>query len=251
MTDWLELAGRELAAAPDRKAVSSVSAVGEMGAFKKSVLPKDGEKIKMSGGGTVKTDENSVSAVLTVGEANVFKKSESFRPHRQMVYAAEVPFGLSDDDLPLEDDDKTKAHTASPAKIAETPVLSILAVGDNGSVDQSCPDTLSEDENATAASSPTAQPSKNRKGPGEELPKLTKSLASDARDRAVRSWIIDHFRGAPLGRCIQCGETAGQGDPLFVMAAGDDVAGVHERCRALWWDRQEVLAREALGFGKP
>jgi hypothetical protein len=35
-----------------------------------------------------------------------------------------------------------------------------------------------------------------------------------------------------------------------VMAAGEDVADVHERCRALWWDRQEALAREALGFGK-
>ena len=212
MTDWLEVARRELAAAPDRKEVSSVSAVGEVGAF---------------------------------------KKSEAFRLHRQAVYDVEVPFGVSDDALPLEDDDNAKAHTASPAKIAETPVSSILAVGDNGSVDKSLPDDHSEDENATAASSPTAKPSKNRKGPGEELPKLTKSLASDWRDRAVRFWIIDHFRGAPLGRCIQCGETAGQGDPLYVMAAGDDVAGVHERCRALWWDRQEALAREALGFGKP
>jgi hypothetical protein len=125
-----------------------------------------------------------------------------------------------------------------------------LAVGDNGSVDKALPDAPSEDENATVASSQPAKPSKNRKGPGEELPKLTQSLASDWRDRAVRIWIIDHFRGAPLGRCIRCGEVAGKGDPLFVMAAGDDVAGVHERCRALWWDRQEARAREALGFGK-
>ena len=211
MTDWLELARRELAA-PGRKQVSSVSAVGEVGAF---------------------------------------KKSELFRLHRPAAYDVEVPFGVSDDALPLEDDDKTKAPTASPAKIAEIPVSSILAVGDNGSVDEPLPDAHSEDDNATVASSPTAKPAKNRKGPGEELPKLTNSLASDWRDRAVRVWIIDHFRGAPLGRCIQCGETAGQGDPLFAMAAGHDVAGIHERCRALWWDRQEALARQALGFGKP
>ena len=53
-----------------------------------------------------------------------------------------------------------------------------------------------------------------------------------------------------LGRCIQCGETAGQSDALYVIAAGDDVADVHERFRALWWDGQEALAREALGLGK-
>jgi len=35
------------------------------------------------------------------------------------------------------------------------------------------------------------------------------------------------------------------------MAAGEDAADIHERCRALWWDSQEALAREALGFGKP
>jgi hypothetical protein len=212
MTDWLEVARRELAAPLDRKEVSSVSSVGELGAF---------------------------------------KKSESFRLHRPAAYDVEVPLGVSDDALPLEDDDNAKAHTASPAKIAETPFSSILAVGDNGSVDESLPDDHSEDENAAVASPPTEKPSKNEKGPDEELPKLTKSLAADVRDRAVRVWIIDHFRGAPLGRCIQCGETAGQGYPLFVMAAGDDVAGVHERCRALWWDRQEALAREALGFGAP
>jgi hypothetical protein len=212
MTDRLEVARRELAPPLDRKEVSSVSAVGEVGAF---------------------------------------KKSESFPRHRRAAYDVEVPFGVCDDALPPEDGDNAKAQTARPAKIAENPVSSILAVGGNGSVDQSLPDDHSEDESTTAASSPTAKPSKSRKGPGEELPKLTKSLASDCRDRAVRGWIIDHFRGAPLGRCIQCGETAGPGDPLFVMAAGDDVAGVHERCRALWWDRQEALAREALGFGKP
>jgi hypothetical protein len=212
MTDWLEVACRELAPPVDRKEVSSVSAVGQVGAF---------------------------------------KKSESFRLHRPAAYDVEVPFGVSDDALPLEDEDKTKAHTASPAKIAETPFASILAVGDKGSVDKSLPDDHSEDEDATAASPPTARPAKNAKGPGEQPPKLTQSLASDWCDRAVRVWIIDHFRGAPLGRCIQCGETAGQGDPLFAMAAGHDVAGIHERCRALWWDRQEALARQALGFGKP
>jgi hypothetical protein len=211
MTDWLEVARRELAAATGRKEVSSVSAVGEVGAF---------------------------------------KKSQAFRLHRPAAYDVEVPFGVSDDALPLEDDDNAKAHTASPANIAESPVSSILAVGDTGAVDKSLPDDDSLEENAIAASPPTAKPSKNEKGPGEELPKLTKSSASDCRDRAVRSWIIDNFRGAPLGRCIQCGEPAGQGDPLFVMAAGEDVAGVHERCRATWWDRQETLAREALGFGQ-
>ena len=211
MTDWLEVARRELAVAPEGKEVSSVSAVGGVGAF---------------------------------------KKSEASQLHRQTVYAGEIPFGISDAALPLEDGDNAKAHTASPAKIAETTVSSILAVGDNGSVDKSLPDDHLENENATVASSPTAKPSKNRKGPGEELPKLTKSLASDWRDRAVRLWIIDHFRGAPLGRCIQCGEAAGQSDALYVMAAGDDAAGVHERCRALWWDGQEALAREALGFGQ-
>ena len=41
--------------------------------------------------------------------------------------------------LPLEDDDKPKAHTTSAAKIAETPVSSILAVGDKGYFDQSLP----------------------------------------------------------------------------------------------------------------
>jgi hypothetical protein len=212
MTDWLEVAHRELAATPDRKEVSSVSAVGEVGAF---------------------------------------KKSEAFRLYRRTVSDVEIPFGVSDETLPVEDDDEPKARTASAAKIAETPVSSILAVGDNGAVDRSLPDGDSVEENGIAASSPTAKPPKNRKGPGEELPKLTKSLASDERDRAVRSWIIDHFRGAPLGRCIQCGEPAGQGDSLFVMAAGDDVASVHERCRTLWWDRQEALAREALGFERP
>ena len=125
-----------------------------------------------------------------------------------------------------------------------------MAVGDNGLVDKSLPDDHSENVNAAVVSPPTSKPSKSRKGPGEELPKLTESLSSDGRDRAVRVWIVDHFRGAPLGRCIQCGEPAGQGDLLFVMAAGDDVAGVHERCRALWWDGQEALAREALGFGQ-
>jgi hypothetical protein len=212
MTDWLEVARWELAAALDLKDVSSVSAVGGVGAF---------------------------------------KKSESFRLHRPATYDGEVPFSVSDDALPLEDDDNAKAHIASPAKIAETLVSSILAAGDKGSVDKSLLDDHSENEGATAATSPTARPSKSRKGPGEELPKLTNSLAGDSRDRAVRVWIIDHFRGAPLGHCIQCGETAGPGDPLLVMAAGDDVAGVHERCRALWWDSQEALAREALGFGKP
>jgi hypothetical protein len=190
MTDWLEVARRELPVA-DRK-VSSVSAVGE---------------------------------------GRAFKESTAMRPHPPTADDVDVPFGVSDGVLPLEGHDRTKAHTARPAKNAETPLSSILAVGDNERVDQLLPDDHAENENATAASSPTAKPSKNTKGPGEELPKLTKSLAGDARDRAVRSWIIDHFRGAPLGRCIQCGETAGQGDPLFVMAAGDDVAGVHERCR--------------------
>ena len=212
MTDWLEVARCELAAAPDREEVSSVSAVGGVGAF---------------------------------------KKSEAFRLHRQTVYAAEVPFGISDDPLPLEDDDRPKAHEASPAKIAETTVSSILAVGDNGSVDKVLPDAPSEDENATVVSPPTSKAPKTEIGPGEEPPKLTKSLAADWCDRAVLAWIIDHFRGAPPGRCIQCGEAAGQSDPLYVIAACDDVAGVHERCRALWWDRQEALAREALGLGKP
>ena len=185
MTDWLEVARRELAAAPDRKEVSSVSAVGEVGAF---------------------------------------KKSEAFRLHRHTAYDVEVPFGVSDEALPLEDDDNAKAHTASPAKIAETPVSSILAVGDNGSVDKSLPDDHSENENATVVSPPTSKPSKNEKGPGEELPKLTKSLASDWRDRAVRSWIIDHFRGAPLGRCIQCGEAGWPGRPALCDGRG-------RRCR--------------------
>jgi hypothetical protein len=211
MTDWLEVARRELGLAPARQEVSSVSAVGEVGAF---------------------------------------KKSESFPLRRPAAYDVEVPFGVSDDALPLEGDDNAKAHTASPAKTAETTVSSILAVGDNGFLDESLSDDRLENENATVTTSPMAEPSKNRKGPGEELPKLTKSLASDGRDRAVRLWIIDHFRGAPLGRCIQCGEPADQGDPLYVMAAGDDVAGIHERCRALWWGSQEALAREALGFGQ-
>jgi hypothetical protein len=192
MTDWLEVARRELATAADRKKVSSVSAVGEVGAF---------------------------------------KKSESFRLHRPAAYDVEVPFGVSDDALPLEDDDNAKAHIASPAKIAETPVSSILAVGENGPLDKSLPDDRLESENPTVVSHPTSKPPKIEEGPGEELPKLTKSLATDWRDRAVRSWIIHHFRGGPLGRCIQCAEPAGQA--LFVMAAGDDVAGVHERCRAL------------------
>ena len=125
-----------------------------------------------------------------------------------------------------------------------------MAVGDNGSVDKVLPHVPSEDENATVVSPPTSKAPKTEIGPGEEPPKLTKSLAADWRDRAVLAWIIDHFRGAPLGRCIQCGETAGQGDLLYVMAAGDDVAGVHERCRALWWDAQEARAREALGSGQ-
>ena len=159
MTDWLEVARLELAAALDRKEVSSVSAVGEVGAF---------------------------------------KKSESFRLHRPAAYDVDAPFGVSDDALPLEDDDNAKAHTATPAKIAETPVSSILAVGDKGSVNKSLPDDHSEDEDATAASPPTARLAKNAKGPGEQPPKLTNSLASDWRDRAVRVWIIDHFRGAPL-----------------------------------------------------
>jgi hypothetical protein len=212
MTDWLEVARRELAAAPGRKEVSSVSAVGEVGAF---------------------------------------KKSEAFPLHRQTVYAGEIPFGISDEVLPLDDGENTKAHATRPAEIAETPVSSVLAVGENGSLDPALPYECLENENATVVSPPTSKPSKNEIGPGEELPKLTKSLASDWRDRAVRSWIIDHFRGAPLGRCIQCAEAAGQGDPLYVMAAGEDAAGVHDRCRALWWDRQEALAREALGFAKP
>ena len=212
MTDWLEVARRELALAPARQKVSSVSAVGGGGAF---------------------------------------KKSEAVLLHRQTVYAGEIPFGISDEALSLEDDENAKARTTSSAKIAETPLSSISAVGDNGSLDKSLPGDRLENENATVVSPPTSKPSKNEKGPGEELPKLTKSLASDWRDRAVRSWIIDHFRGAPLGRCIQCGQAAGQSDPLYVMAAGEDVAGVHHRCRALWWDGQEALAREALGFGMP
>jgi hypothetical protein len=211
MTNWLEVARRELSAAPTRKEVSSVSAAGGVGSF---------------------------------------KKSGAFRLNRQTVRDNEVLFGIPGDALPPADDHKTKAHTTGRAKIAETPYSSILAVGDNVSVDESLPDYHSENKNAASASPPTAEPSKNKKGPREELSKLTKSLASDARDRAVRSWIIGHFRGAPLGRCIQCGEAAGQGDPLFVMAAGDDVADIHERCRALWWDRQEARAREALGFVK-
>ena len=101
MTDWLEVARRELAAATGRKEVSSVSAVGEVGAF---------------------------------------KKSQAFRLHRPAAYDVEVPFGVSDDALPLEDDDNAKAHTASPANIAESPVSSILAVGDTGAVDKSLPD---------------------------------------------------------------------------------------------------------------
>ena len=36
MTDWLEVARRELAVAPEGNEVSSVSAVGGLGAFKKS-----------------------------------------------------------------------------------------------------------------------------------------------------------------------------------------------------------------------
>ena len=101
MTDWLEVARRELAPPLDRKEISSVSAVGEVGAF---------------------------------------KKSESFRLHRPAAYDVEAPFGVSDDALPLEDDDNAKARTASPAKMAEIPVSSILAVGDKGSVDKSLPD---------------------------------------------------------------------------------------------------------------
>ena len=61
MTDWLEVARRELAVAPDRKEVSSVSAVGGVGAF---------------------------------------KKSEAFRLHRQTVYADEISFGVSDEPSP-------------------------------------------------------------------------------------------------------------------------------------------------------
>jgi hypothetical protein len=164
MTDWLEVARRELAAAEGRKEVSSVSAVGGVGAF---------------------------------------KKSEASHLHRQTVCAGQIPFGISDEALSLEDDDNTKAHTPSPAKIAETPVSSVLAVGEKGSLDESLPDDRLENENATGVSPPTSKPSINEKGPGEELPKLTKSLASDwRRDRAVRLWIIDHFRGAPIGRCI-------------------------------------------------
>ena len=59
MTDWLEVARRELAPAPGRQEVSSVSAVGGVGAF---------------------------------------KKSEVFRLHRQTVHGGEVPFGVSDKD---------------------------------------------------------------------------------------------------------------------------------------------------------
>jgi hypothetical protein len=96
MTDWLEVARRELAVTPDKKEVSSVSAVGEVGAF---------------------------------------KKSEAFQRPGHTVIVGEVPFGISDMTFPPADHDITKAHTTSPAKIAETPFSSILAVGDNGPVD--------------------------------------------------------------------------------------------------------------------
>jgi hypothetical protein len=79
-------------------------------------------------------DRKEVSAV---GEVGALKKSESFRLHRSAAYDVETPFGVSDDVLPLEDDNETKAHIASPAKIAKTPVSSILAVCDKGSVNKS------------------------------------------------------------------------------------------------------------------
>ena len=159
MTDWLEVARRELAVAPEGKEVSSVSAVGGVGAF---------------------------------------KKSEASQLHRHTVYDVEVPFGISDEALPLEDDDNTKAHTPSPAKIAETPVSSILAVGDNGSVDKSLPDDHSENENATVVSPPTSKPSKTGKGRVRNCRKLTKSLAADWRDRAVRFGLSITFAALPL-----------------------------------------------------
>ena len=66
MTDWLEVARRELAA-PDRKEVSSVSAAGGVGTF---------------------------------------KKSGAFGLNRQTVHDIEVPFGIPGETLPPVEDEK-------------------------------------------------------------------------------------------------------------------------------------------------
>ena len=73
----------------------------------------------------------------------------------------------------------------------------------------------------------------------------------------IDEWAFDSTQpplpGPPIGTASNGnGVSAVDALPVGpVMAAGDDVAGIHERCRALWWDRQEALAREALGFGRP
>jgi len=155
MTNWLEIARRELPAG-DKKRLSSVSAVGEVPAF---------------------------------------EKLESFRWPQHTIDVEEILFNDSDEVLASGAEDKTTAGTTPTAKIAETPLPTIMAVLNNSSVGQSLPDEHAEGVGANV-SSPQTKPPKIQKGPGEELPKLTKALASDERDKAPENSAADarHWR---------------------------------------------------------
>jgi hypothetical protein len=69
--------------------------------------------------------------------------------------------------------------------------------------------------------------------------------------RAIVTWINNHFKSSPPGRCALCGDDSRVGDPFVAIFVGRDRADVHASCHPAWAAEQEAEARIALGIETP
>jgi hypothetical protein len=156
MTDWLEVARRELAASADREEVSAVLAVGGGAPFEK-----------------IQEAQAEVSAVLAAGGTGSFRNSEEAQPRGRTLHDVEVLFGISGQTSPPGNDKKIEETPRGSVKTAETPFSAVLAVSESGALERMWGDDCSENKNWTINRPTPLPPGKSEKSPRRVLPKLS------------------------------------------------------------------------------